>query len=125
MFYVHNRERERERENARARLERETIAQRGDTMMMMMMMMTKKKTKKKRTTVLTVKQRHFPQAQAYICVQTPANAPTKVAEDVKSFFYNRVVVYYILRFFCDDVTTRFVFDFHKIFSQTFLSLSSL
>ena len=64
MFYVHKREREREREreNARARLERETIAQRGDTMMMMMMMMTKKKTKKKRTTVLTVKQRHFPQS---------------------------------------------------------------
>ena len=26
----------------------------------------------------------FRKAQAYICVQTPANAPTKVAEDVKS-----------------------------------------
>ena len=62
VFYVHKREREREIERARARLERETIAQRGDTMMMMMMMMTKKKTKKKRTTVLTVKQRHFPQS---------------------------------------------------------------
>ena len=33
-------------------------------------------------------------------------------------------MYYILRFFCDDVTTRFVFDFHKIFAQTFLSLFS-
>ena len=42
-------------------------------------------------------------------------------------FYNRVVVYYILRFFCDDVTTRFVFDFHKIFSHAWklFSLSRL
>ncbi len=57
-------------------------------------------------------------------MQTPANAPTKVAEDVKSILLNRVVVeYYILRFFCDDATTSFAFDFHKIFSQTNFSLS--
>ena len=65
----------------------------------------------------------FRKAQAYICVQTPANAPTKVAEDVKSILLNRVVEHYILRFFCDDATTSFAFDFHKIFSQTNFSLS--
>ena len=56
-------------------------------------------------------------------MQTPANAPTKVAEDVKSILLNRVVEHYILRFFCDDATTSFAFDFHKIFSQTNFSLS--
>ena len=56
-------------------------------------------------------------------MQTPANAPTKVAEDVKSILLNTVVEHYILRFFCDDATTSFAFDFHNIFSQTNFSLS--
>ena len=58
-------------------------------------------------------------------MQTPANAPTKVAEDVKSILLNRVVECTI---FCGFFATMRRRVLHSIFikfslKQTFLSLS--
>ena len=60
-------------------------------------------------------------------MQTPANAPTKVAEDVKSILLNRVVECTI---FCGFFATMRRRVWHSIFikfslKQTFLSLSSV
>ena len=60
-------------------------------------------------------------------MQTPANAPTKVAEDVKSILLNRVVECTI---FCGFFATMRRRVLHSIFikfslKQTFLSLSSV
>ena len=65
----------------RARLKRETIAQRDgnddDEE-------DKEEVKEEERYYSRWNKGTFRKAQAYICVQTPANAPTKVAEDVKS-----------------------------------------
>ena len=64
----------------------------------------------------------FRKAQAYICVQTPANAPTKVAEDVKSILLNRVVECTI---FCGFFATMRRRVLHSIFIKFSLKLFSL
>ena len=121
VFYVYKREREGE---ARKRLEREMWL-RNATETTMMKKTKKKKWKKKKdithgeTKALSAKRR-----RTSAC-RRRRTRPRRLPKTWKAF-YNRVVEYYILRFFCDDVTTSFAFDFHQNFLSNFsLSLVSL